>query len=700
MKVSTRRPFVFDPSFFAASVAGIAFFAWALLPGVVPAAEIPELDSAAAQAASSPVFSGPLSPEQVVDLRKARSVVLSGDGARAVYVLDVARGVEEEYGPAHQEIWTVPFSGGPARPLTHAPGRTTAPALSPDGETLAFLAKRGEEEHTQIYILPLSGGEARRLTAADSSVASFSWSPDGKALAYLAVDPVSSARKEDEEKGRDWLVADALQRPRRLWRIDVANGTAQEITTDSSSVWHYAWFPDGSRLALTVSQKPDIDSSYIYKSLALVAAAGGAPRTIWDAPGKMGHPAVAPDGRHIAINAAISANDPAAGSLFLVNVKTGRAANRTPALDATVTWVGWASAHEVLLAAHQGTGSLLAAIPVDGDGAMKMLLAGTPIFTEVAVSTDGLRFVMAASTAAHPDEVFAWQRGDSPMARLTDSNPGLEDASLGEQTVVRWQAEDGLEIEGILILPVGAGDKNGPQRPYPLVSVVHGGPESCWHDGWNTSYSRWGQVLAGRGFAVLMANYRGSTGRGVPFAKANHRDLAGREFRDILDGIDALVARGLVDPQRVGSGGSSYGGYFSAWAATRYSGRFAASVVFAGITNWMSFTGTSDIPEENSVVHWDLSPYLRADLAWDRSPVAHVRTAETPTLIAHGAKDERVPLGQGKELYTALRLKGTPVEFVTYPRELHGLRERAHQLDYMNRALGWYERWLGAGAQD
>jgi dipeptidyl aminopeptidase/acylaminoacyl peptidase len=690
MKVNSRRPYVPEPSFFTAALAALALLLWVLPPGV----------ATAAQAESAPGFGGPLSPQQVVDLCRASSVILSGDGARAVYVLDVARGVEEEHGPAHQEIWTVPFSGGPAEPLTHAPGRTSAPALSPDGEMLAFLAKRGADEHTQIYLLSLGGGEARRLTAAASPVASFAWSPGGKALAYVAVDPVSSERKKEEEKGHDWHVAGAQQRPRRLWRVEVATGTAREITTDTSSVWHYAWFPDGSRLALTVSQKPDTDSSYIYKRLALVGAAGGVPKTIWDAPGKMGHPSVSPDGRHVAINAAISANDPAAGSLFIVNVETGRAVNRTPALAATVTWVGWASAHEALLAAHQGTGSLLAAVALEGDGALTTLLSGTPVFTEVAASTDGRRFVMAASTAAHPDEVFAWQRGDSPMVRLTDSNPGLQNASLGEQTVVRWQAEDGLEMEGILILPVGAGDKKGPQPPYPLVSVVHGGPESCWHHGWNTSYSRWGQVLAGRGFAVLMANYRGSTGRGAPFAKADHRDLAGREFRDILDGIDSLVAQGLVDPHRVGSGGGSYGGYFSAWAATRHSGRFAASVVFAGITNWMSFTGTSDIPEENSVVHWDLSPYVRADLAWDRSPMAHVATAVTPTLIAHGEKDERVPLGQGTELYTALRLKGTPVEFVTYPREPHGLRERAHQLDYMNRALGWYERWLGAGTQD
>jgi dipeptidyl aminopeptidase/acylaminoacyl peptidase len=306
---------------------------------------------------------------------------------------------------------------------------------------------------------------------------------------------------------------------------------------------------------------------------------------------------------------------------------------------------------------------------------------------------------MAASTGTHPDEVFTLDRGDARLQRLTDSNPGLGEADLGEQKVVHWQAEDGLDIAGVLILPVGHGQPGGPKAPYPLVSVVHGGPESCWHDGWNTSYSRWGQVLAGRGYAVLMVNYRGSTGRGVAYAKADHRDLAGREFRDILDGIDHLAEIGLIDPERVGSGGGSYGGYFSAWAATRHSERFQAAVVFAGITNWMSFTGTSDIPEENSVVHWDLSPYLRSDLAWDRSPLAHIRDARTPTLIAHGEKDERVPLGQGAELYTALRLKGTPVEFVTYPREPHGLRERAHQLDYMNRALDWFDRWLtGSGA--
>jgi dipeptidyl aminopeptidase/acylaminoacyl peptidase len=645
-------------------------------------------------------FGGPLTPTQVVDLHRVSSVALSADGERIVYLRNVPRGDDEEFGRTHQEIWMVTAAGGEPRPLTHAPGRPSAPHLSPDGGTVAFLDKRGTDEETQIYLIPVAGGEARRLTAAATSVSSLSWAPDGKSLAFVATDPESAQRKEDKEQGRDWNVVGSNLRPRRLWRVQVGSGEMAEITIGDNSVWHYAWFPDSSRLALTVSDRPDVDSSYIFKRLALVKAAGGPPETLWDGPGKMGAPAVSPDGEHVAINAAVSANDPAAGSLFVVPVADGEAVNLTGDLQATLTWVGWSADREVVFAAHQGVGSLLATISLDEGAELKSLFTGVPAFTSASVSSSGERFAMAASTSSHPDEVFTLVSGGQGPQRLTDSNPGLVEAALGEQKAIHWSTEDGLVVEGILILPVGHGEPGGPKAPYPLVSVVHGGPESCWHDGWNTSYSRWGQVLAGRGYAVLMANYRGSTGRGVAYAKADHRDLAGREFHDILDGIDHLAAQGLIDLQRVGSGGGSYGGYFSAWAATRHSQRFRASVVFAGITNWMSFTGTSDIPEENSVVHWDLSPYLRSDLAWDRSPLAHIRDAHTPTLIAHGEKDDRVPLGQGTELYTALRLKGTPVEFVTYPREPHGLRERAHQLDYMNRALDWYDGWLTATETD
>ena len=654
---------------------------------------------AGAKTPAAEPFAGPLTPEQIVDLRMVNSAVMAPDGGTVVYTVSVPRGESEDPGRRHEEIHAVTVDGGISRRLTHAPGRAAGPDFSPDGTTLAFLAKRGDDEHTQIYLLPLAGGEARRLTGAGSAVLSFSWSPDGKSLAYLAVDPESEERKEAKEAGRDWKVYGQDERPRRLWRIDVASGEASQVTTDTSSVWDFDWFPAGDRLAVTVSHRPDVDSSYIHKRVATVSAGGGAPATLWDGPGKMDAPKVSPDGRHVAINAAVSANDPAAASLFVIDARTGRAVNRTGGSLLTVTWVDWSGPEEVLFVAHEGTASLLAAVP-PLEGEPQRLAAGPPIFSRASLSADGGTVAFAASTSRHPGEVFVMARGRGELRRLTDSNPGQAGFDFGKQEVYRWTTSDGWTVEGILISPVGAGTPRGPRPPYPLINMVHGGPESCWHDGWNTSYSRWGQVLAGRGYAVLMANYRGSTGRGVAFAKADHRDLAGREFRDILEGIDALVAEGTVDPARVGMGGGSYGGYFSAWAATRHSERFAATVVFAGITNWLSFTGTSDIPEENSVVHWDLNPYERSWLVWDRSPMAHVAKADTPVLIAHGEKDRRVPPGQGVELHTALRLRGTPVELVTYPREPHGLRERVHQLDYMNRSLDWFDRWVKGSKRD
>ena len=175
--------------------------------------------------------------------------------------------------------------------------------------------------------------------------------------------------------------------------------------------------------------------------------------------------------------------------------------------------------------------------------------------------------------------------------------------------------------------------------------------------------------------------------------RRDHRDLAGKEFEDVLAGVDALIDRGLVDKDKVATGGFSYGGYFSAWAATKYSQRFKAAMVGAGITNWISFTGTTDIIYENSLVHWDLWWYEHMELVWDRSPLAHLNNSQTPTLVVHGEKDLRVPLGQGQEIYNGLKLRNIPTEMVVYRRQPHGIRERAAQIDYMNRTLQWYKKY-------
>jgi dipeptidyl aminopeptidase/acylaminoacyl peptidase len=227
-----------------------------------------------------------------------------------------------------------------------------------------------------------------------------------------------------------------------------------------------------------------------------------------------------------------------------------------------------------------------------------------------------------------------------------------------------------------------------------LVVMPHGGPEGISMDGWNTRSGYPAQLFASAGFAVFEPNYRGSAGRGVAFGKADQGDLGGKEFDDVLAGIDALVAQGLVDAERVGMGGWSYGGYFSGLAATVHSKRFKAAMVGAAITNWMSFTGTSEIEHENSLVHWKLWPYDQPELVWSRSPMAHAAKSKTPTLIVHGQDDTRVPPEQAKELYRALRHAKVATEVVFYPREGHGLGERAHQIDFMRRFVAWFDTHL------
>jgi dipeptidyl aminopeptidase/acylaminoacyl peptidase len=275
-------------------------------------------------------------------------------------------------------------------------------------------------------------------------------------------------------------------------------------------------------------------------------------------------------------------------------------------------------------------------------------------------------------------------------SRITESNPGLSELPRGRQETVRYEASDGLEIEGVVIRPVGF--REGVR--YPLLVIVHGGPESQFLDAWINSYSRPGHAFAERGFFVFFPNYRGSTGRGVAYAKADHNDLGGREFQDVLDGIRHLADQGWIDPERVGMMGGSYGGYFTALAVTKHSDRFAAGVELFGITNWESFLGQSDIPIENAMVHWDLWCYDHVELCREASPIAHIGKAHTPTLILQGKEDLRVPKAQSDELYAALRWKEVPVEYVVYPREEHGFRERAHRVDALTRILGWMTRYL------
>jgi dipeptidyl aminopeptidase/acylaminoacyl peptidase len=333
-------------------------------------------------------------------------------------------------------------------------------------------------------------------------------------------------------------------------------------------------------------------------------------------------------------------------------------------------------------------------VPAAGGAITRLVGRGPEIFQSASFSRDGASFAVPANTAAHPNEVHVGSVRERRLRRITNHNSFLANVRLGAQETATWTSRDGWKIEGILIRPVGA-----PAGRAPLAILPHGGPEGFSLDGWVTNSLYPAQVMAGAGYAVLLPNYRGSGGRGVAFSKADHRDLGGREFDDVLDAIAHLHTTGVADSARVGISGTSYGGYFSAWAGTRHSEHFRLAMPFAGLSNWMSFTGTTDIPVEMSVVHWDLWPYEHPLLMWERSPIAHIGKANTPMIIGQGMADERVHPEQMMELHQALKLKGVPTDLVMYPREPHGLLERQHQLDYMRRILQAFDKYVKPGGR-
>jgi dipeptidyl aminopeptidase/acylaminoacyl peptidase len=633
-----------------------------------------------------------ITPEQVASLRGVGAVALSPDARWVAYTVVLPRDSVEERGGAHSELYMVPVAGGQPRAVVERPQAAGSPQWSPDGATLAFATRLADHPARQVYVVPAAGGEPRRLTAAPGGVLAFQLSPDGRQIAYTMAVQEPPASAVGRDRLNDVIVASEQGRYVRLWVQPLEGGAARVVTPDTLNVVDFVWSPDSRGFALQATRELGADADQMFRRLYRVSADGGAPVPLPAIPGKLGPMAFSPDSRTLAYLGATALNDPIAQSVFVMPAAGGAPRNLTPGFEGTATWVGWQDNATVRFVAAEGTVTRLNRVPAAGGAIQRVMGGGAEIFGAVGFDARGRTMAFAAHTARHPAELFVAPAGGA-MRRLTTHNAWLEQVALGRQETIEWMGPESLRIEGVVIYPVGF--QQG--RRYPLAVLPHGGPEGIDQNGWNTRPLYPGQLLAGRGYVVLMPNYRGSGGRGVEFSKGDHRDLGGREFDDVLAGIDHLAALGVVDAGRVGISGTSYGGYFAAWAATRHSDRFRVAIPFAGLTHWMSFMYTTDIPHEMSLVHWDLYCSENVGLCWDRSPIAHLANARTPTLVGSGLADDRVHPEQAIELYNALRLRGVTTELVLYPREPHGLRERAHQLDYMRRVVEWFDRYLEPG---
>ena len=598
------------------------------------------------------------------------------------------------------DVWLVDVATGASRKLTASPKRDERPRFSPDGRTIAFVSeRRGDDkdakEMRQVWLIAPNGGEATRLTSHGSPVASFAWSPDGKRIAFTAaVPPAADERKKREEKDDAVVVDRDDVKPSALWIADVATRAVVRVSGGKEHVSSVEWSPDGTRLVGAVAPTPKVPDGFNTDLVVWEAKENGKVSDLVRRPGPDSSPAFSPDGKWVAFFSGDGRVNDWPGhrtEICVVPAAGGPVRNLTRAADLEADDFAWApDSASILFAAQQKMATQLFSVPAAG-GAPKALTSGPHVLGSFSASADGKSLAFVLQTAAEPPEVNVLAASDAKPAprRLTTTNPSVAGALRPKVEVVSWKGPDGLPIEGLLHLP-----PDRPAEKLPFILHIHGGPAGRFafsHSAFSRIYPI--DAFVARGIAVLQVNPRGSSGYGEKFKKANVRDWGGKDYLDLMAGVDMLVAKGIVDPARMGVMGWSYGGFMTSWILT-HTDRFRFASPGAPVTDLWSFYYTADIPEfiESyfTSMPWDDFDVLKA-----HSPMWFVRNAKTPTLILHGEADARVPPAQGRELYLALKKRGVPVEMVTYAREPHGPAEPKHVKDIRARLLEWTDRYLG-----
>jgi len=629
-----------------------------------------------------------LTPQEVAKIKSVDDAVISSDGSRIAYTLTVQADPTKENKPSSNYLYIMDMAKEKSIPFV-TDMSVSSIDFRPKHQAVTFLGKR-DDNTTALYQISLSGGEARKIFSFSTSVAGYSWAPDGKSLAFMASDPETSNKKMSDLPYKPEIYEENLPQ-RRGYIVNLAKEqpTPRRVKPEGS-VYQMKWSPGGERLAIAAAPTPLVDDFYMSQQVKIINRQGDKILAEVEHNGKLGQIGWSPDGKSLAMIAGADINDPIAGRLFVVSSAGGKPENILPDYKGMFEQFTWADNNTLNFISSRGVWSTYGSISKDGSDKKTIIDTGGPVLHQFSQSEDGtLAFV--ADSPTHPAELYVKLKSDEKIKKLTDSNPWLKDESLAKQEVVGWKARDGKELEGILIYPANY-DRD---KSYPLITVVHGGPESHYDNGWITDYSDPGQVGAANGYFVFYPNYRGSTGRGVDFAKSSQGDLAGAEFNDIVDGVDELIAAGAADPTKVGVTGGSYGGYATGWMSTKYTDRFAAGVMFVGISDNISKWGTSDIPEELYLVHarkriWDDYRFFL-----ERSPIYYAGQAKTPLLIMAGKEDTRVDPGQSYELYRHIKTRtDTPVRLVLYPGEGHGNAHSTARFDYNLRMMRWFNQYL------
>jgi len=636
-----------------------------------------------------------ITPQDVLSIRELYDVNLSPDGKQIAFVVSEPHYPSKPREPRASNVWVVSTNGQELpTPLITGLKHADTPRWSPDGKTLAFLSDRGDAEaqaDSSIQIYLLRGGERKavRVSNVPGGIEEYHWSPDGKMIAFVAGDQMTPEEQAKRDAGDDAIVQPETDlKYSRLWTINLADGKTTQITSRNFEILEFAWSPASDEFALIVAPSSRSEDSNDLSLVIINRSTGEVSRTLTrNVTSITGLLKWSPDGRWLTFYEF----PPTKESNNWLSIAPARGGEVRPLLKdykGSVLASEWTKDSKSLIALSiEGTAEVISSIDID-TGTFHKITDVVRSQWGASLSTNGESIAYLGQTPESADDLWMIEKKGTAR-KLTDFNPQTKSWLFGKVSEVVWKnSKDGLKRTGVLITP----PNYQPGKLYPTVVNTHPG-DTAWWTGFHASrWWDWGQLLASNGYVVFLPNTRGVTGEGGAMHATNDHFGVPMAFQDLIDGVDYLIDQKIADPNRLGIGGWSNGGFMTEYAITRTT-RFKAAVAQAGHADFFSLYGTSYLRETLRRTSQQ-SPYK--DRKWydEYSPITFVKNCRTPTLLLHGQLDPGVPVGQAYEFYNGLKDAGVEAQLVMYPRERHSIQEYSHKLDVLKRMLAWFDKHL------
>ena len=634
------------------------------------------------------------SPEQVLKIKNLSSAEVSPDGTKVVYTIREAMMTDDRSEYVNQ-IWISAIDGSNAKQLTTGDKNNANPKWSPDNKSIAFTSSRDGKNN--LYILPIAGGEAEKITEAKGAVSEFEWSNDGNKIAVIIADAPTDKEEKNKKAKNDWYIWEAELKQNRLhlyWihQKDSSQKYMQKILTkENISVYAFDWNADGTNIVYSYGKSTKANDNNL-SDIALINIETGATKDIANTPAGESTPQFSPDGSLISYYCTENPNDwPGAKHAKVYALADGKTwrLKATPNEDGSI--LGWtADGKNIVWSETNKTLTSIYTLSVDGKNITELSKGEKNYIGAAKINASNTYVSFTLQNTSQFPELYVSKLNEYAPKKITSINANNISLPLGRTELIKWKGADGLEIEGLLTYPLNytAGKK------VPLLLNIHGGPagnfgQTCIATNQGTYPIA---ALSEDGYAILRPNPRGSSGYGSNFRMANRQDWGGKDYIDLMTGVDQVIKMGVTDETMLGVMGWSYGGFMSSWIVG-HTNRFKAASIGAPVVD-LGFQNLTDDIEGFLPSYFKSDPWNNWSMYSEHSPLRFVQNVQTPVMLQHGEADQRVPLGNSIMFYNALRRRNIPVKLLVLPRQPHGPSEPRMVLKTMQTNVEWFESLL------